>query len=291
MAGLVLGIQVQPGPTDLVSVGETRHITLHARDFSADSVHAYGFTLTPDHAPDVPRGAVPGPVLVMRQHQPTLVTVKNEMSVPTGVHWHGLELDSWSDGVPGWSASDGRVSPAIPSGESFTYKLSLMRPGTFVYHSHLNDIDQLTGGLYGALIVLADGETYDPATDHSYLVGWRKAEPQSISDFDLNGRTEQPDVHVTVGESHRLRLINIAPAGYVYLSMHRDGEPMPIRAIAKDGADLPSHQQVDMLESPVYGVGETADFLFSPTESGTYELFVGYAPEFGWRQTWVVAGN
>lgn len=291
MAGLVLGIEVQQGSSDLISKGDERHITLHAKEFGPDSVRAFAFTLDPDYEPDVPREAVPGPVLVMRQYQPTLVTVQNDMSISTGVHWHGLELDSWSDGVPGWSASDGRVSPAIPPGGSFTYKLSLMRPGTFIYHSHLDDVHQLTGGLYGALIVLADGEEYDPATDHNYLVGWRNSDPQAMEDVELNGRMEQPERHTVVGETHRIRLINIAPAGAVFVTMQQDGLPVPLHAMAKDGADLPVHQQVEILRSPRYGVGETADFRFAPTAPGTYELFIGYMPQFGWTQTWIVEAD
>lgn len=95
--------------------------------------------------------------------------------MPTGIHWQGLELDGWADGVPGWSASDGMVSPVIDPGDSFTYKLSSMRPGTFIYHSHLDDISQLTGGLYGALIVLGEGEEFDPELDH-LAISWL-AEP------------------------------------------------------------------------------------------------------------------
>lgn len=284
----VLGIEVQPGPSDLVERGAERHITLHAQEFEVDSLHSYGFALDPDVERESRHEAVPGPMLVMRQYQPTLVTVRNDMSFPTGVHWHGLELDSWSDGVPGWSASDGRVSPAIPPGGSFTYKLSLMRPGTFIYHSHLDDIDQLTGGLYGALIVLKKGEIYDPDVDHPYVVGWRAPMPRSMSDVELNGRMEQPVQRAAVGETHRIRLINIAPSGAVTVRMLRDEAPVPLRAIAKDGAALPIHQQVELDVSPRFGVGETADYAFTPTEPGTYDLVVGYGPQRNWHQTWIV---
>ena len=44
--------------------------------------------------------------------------------------------------------------------------------------------------------------------------------------------------------------------------------------------------------SPRLGVGEAADFTFTPTEPGTYELVIGYAPVLSWRQRWeVLAGN
>lgn len=287
MAGLVLGIEVQPGPTDLVSHGPPRHLTLYAKAYPSDTTTAYGFALDEAFVPDEEQLRTPGPVLLMRQYEPTYVTVRNALPVPTGVHWHGLELDSWADGVPGWSASDGQVSPVIAPGEAFTYKLSLMRPGTFIYHTHLDDVRQLTSGLYGALIVLGEGETYDPATDHIYIVGWNSPAPQSPADLELNGRAEQPVQHAVVGETHRIRVINIAPAGMITARMVQGEQPVPLRALAKDGADLPVHQQVPVEVSPRMGVGETADFTFTPEKAGTYELVIGYR-RFAWRQPWVV---
>ena len=288
MAGLVLGIEVQPGPTDLVWKGEPRRFTLYANEYPADSTTKYGFALAPDFAPDSVHLRTPGPVLLLKQHQPTYVTVTNNMSIPTGVHWHGLELDSWADGVPGWSASDGKTSPVIHPGESFTYKLASMRPGTFIYHSHLDDVHQLTGGLYGPLVVLPEIDDFDPKQDHVAIVGWRTPNPQSMGDAELNGLTEQPVQYATVGEQHRIRVINIAPAGMIMARMTKEEEPVPLTAIAKDGADLPAHQQVPVEVTPRLGVGETADFVFAPTEPGSYELMIGYGPRASWRQKWEV---
>lgn len=287
MAGLVLGIEVDDGPSDLIARGEPRHITLYALEFPEDSLATYAFSLDPDFRPDSLNLPTPGPVLGLQQYQPTFVTVENRTSISTGVHWHGLEIESWSDGVPGWSASDGKVSPVIPAGGSFTYKLALMRPGTFIYHSHLDDIHQLSGGLYGPLLVFAEDETYDPTADHVYGVGWGAPEISSIEEAELNGRFEQPVQEALVGETHRLRLFNIAPAGRVSLRMMKGEMPVPLKYVAKDGADLPPHQQVNIETSPVYGVGETADFEFTPTEAGRYRLEINY-PRAGWSQTWEV---
>jgi FtsP/CotA-like multicopper oxidase with cupredoxin domain len=208
------------------------------------------------------------------------------------VHWHGLEIDSWSDGVPEWSSSDGKYSPSVFPGEKFTYKLSVMRPGSFIYHSHLDDVYQLTSGLYGPIIVLGENETYDPETDHIYIVNFRKPEPKSLEDMELNGSAKQPTMHSTVGVTHRLRLMNIAPSGEIKLYVERGNGNVPIRHIAKDGMDLPENQKIWMKESPIYGVGETSDFNFTPTSPGTYTLNVT-AENFGvrvtWKQEWVVA--
>jgi hypothetical protein len=129
--GLVLGIEVGPGESDLISEGEPENLTLHANEDDSDpDKRVYSFGL--EKSSNQPRE--PGPIILLKQYQTTYVTVKNHMSIPTSVHWHGLELDSWSDGVPGWSASDGLESPVIEPGDQFTYKLSLMRPGTNTDH-------------------------------------------------------------------------------------------------------------------------------------------------------------
>ncbi len=289
MAGLVVGIEVQDGPTDLIERYDPRRITLYANEYPADTLHEYGFDLKEVSDVNSARAIVPGPVLVMKQYEPTYVTVVNNLSTPTGVHWHGLELDAWADGVPGWSASDGQVSPELPPGGSFEYKLSLMRPGTFIYHSHLDDVHQLTAGLYGAILVLPEGETYDPATDHLAIVGWRKPNPRSMRDVELNGLDQHPTQVAVVGEEHRIRIINIAPAGNIFASMMKDSVAVPLTAIAKDGADLPRNQQVTVERTPRLFVGEAADYLFVPQEPGAYELFVGFSPRAGWRQKWIVS--
>ena len=291
MAGLVLGIEVQPGPTDLVWEGEPRHVTLYANEYSADSTNLYGFSFDPAFTPDSANLRTPGPLLILKQYQPTYVTVTNNMSIPTGVHWHGLELDSWADGVPGWSSSDGMTSPVIGPGESFTYKLASMRPGTFIYHSHFDDVQQLTKGLYGPLLVLPEIQDYDEKRDHVAIFGWRTPNPRRMEDTELNGRTEQPAQRAVVGEEHRIRIINIAPAGMIRARMLKGDTNVPLISFAKDGADLPEHQQVAVDETPRLGVGETADFVFAPSEPGQYELRIGYNPRAEWRQTWDVEGE
>jgi FtsP/CotA-like multicopper oxidase with cupredoxin domain len=190
-----------------------------------------------------------------------------------------------------WSASAGRMSPVIEPGDSFTYRLSMMRPGTFIYHSHLNDIDQLTGGLYGALIVLPRGETLDPRTDHVKVFGWNHPDPSGPQHMDLNGLREQPDAEAVVGETHRFRIINIAPAGQLTAWLTREGEVVPVTLYAKDGADLPLHQRLPVDGLPVLGAGETADFTWTPSEPGVYELRIGYDEQVHLPQRWVVTAK
>ena len=290
MAGLVLGIQIPPGRSDLMSKGEARHLTLQVNEHYTESVNKYQLSIISDSLQEPIHNVRPGPLLILKQYQDTYITLENNMSVPTGIHWHGLELDSWSDGVPDWSSSDGMTSPVVYPGEKFTYKLSSMRAGSFIYHSHLDDVEQLAGGLYGPIIVLRENETYDPGKDHFYIVSWKTPLPMSFDDRELNGRTEQPLQNAAVGETHRIRLMHIAPAGNITVRMLKDDQPVPLKFIAKDGADLPENQQVDIEVSARFGVGETADFTFTPVEPGRYILQIGAQnpKRPHWKQVWKV---
>ncbi len=291
MSGLVLGINVAPGETDLIDRGEPRHITLNVDEYEGPSRVRFAFNHDEVFAPGPEFHSAPGPALILQQYQPTFVTVVNRMRSPTGVHWHGLELDSWADGVPNWSSSAGKTSPVIQPGESFTYKLSLMRPGSFIYHSHLDDVSQLGKGLYGALIVMPPGEELSPVEDHIYVWGWREDDPVRLEDVELNGISiteSQPEIHTIAGSKHRLRLIHIAAAGNITMQMFRDGVPFPIRSIAKDGADLPVNQQKMLETLPRLFIGETVDLQFNPDAPGTYTLKIGYGDDSMASQTWIV---
>jgi manganese oxidase len=289
MAGLVIGMTVKPGPSDLISKGPYREINLYADQYFPGKSPRNGFSLTSDNKLDSNDITTPGPLLLLKQYQPTYVTVTNRMQFPTSVHWHGLDLDSWADGVPDYSASDGKMSPSIQPGEKFMYKLTLMRPGTYIYHSHFNDVNQIASGLYGPIIVMGENQVYDPQTDHLYIVGWKTSNSSALEDIVLNGMTKQPIQQVRIGEIHRLRLINIQPAGDIKISIQKDGVPFLIKSIAKDGTDFPLAQQNFLNESASYGVGETADFEFKPLSPGIYELKVtldyGY---YSWTQKWIV---
>src|SRR5262245_61665714 len=101
---------------------------------------------------DSGRVTAPGPPLVLRRGEPAEITVVNHLNEATSIHWHGLEIESYYDGVHGWSGVDGRTAPMIAPGASFVVRLAPPRTGTFIYHTHIHDYRQLSSGIYGALI-------------------------------------------------------------------------------------------------------------------------------------------
>jgi hypothetical protein len=69
-------------------------------------------------------------VLVLTRGEPTSIVVVNRSGAPTAVHWHGIELDSYFDGVVGWGGVPGRTTPAIRPGRSFEVRVTPPRAGS-----------------------------------------------------------------------------------------------------------------------------------------------------------------
>jgi FtsP/CotA-like multicopper oxidase with cupredoxin domain len=66
---------------------------------------------------------------------------------------HGIELESYYDGVAGFSGSGTHSAPTIAPGDSSEARFTPPRSGTFMYHSHVNEVRQHAAGLVGSLIV------------------------------------------------------------------------------------------------------------------------------------------
>ena len=225
---------------------------------SATQVQAFSLSAEPGQAQLVPEeypatdvwgynGLVPGPELRTRQGETLHVTVRNRLPEETTVHWHGIRLPNAMDGVPHVT------QPPIAPGSAFTYEFPLPDAGTFWYHPHMNSIEQVGRGMYGALIV----EEPDPPTVDRELVwildDWRlDMDARIVEGFDnrhdlshggrignavtING--EFPDIFRTrSGERIRLRLINAANSRIFALEFPSH-EP---QVIAIDGHPVPPH--------------------------------------------------
>ena len=274
MAGLVLGIDVLPaaGWVEPVRLAPRRlAMTIEERPRRSRSPRTIGVTVAEQGRSLTAQGV--GPVLVVTRDQPTDVTVRNRLSEPTAVHWHGLELESYSDGVPGWSGSSARRAPMIAPSDSFVARLTLPRAGTFIYHTHLNDLVQLTSGLYGAIVVLEPGATFDATREHVFVTGWdgmNDGPPRIV----LNGDSLPPPLELARDVAHRLRFVNIGPAQRLRFELWRDSTLVSWRRLAADGASLPPGT-APVPASTLLPVGTTADVEFLPAAAGEYRLTMG----------------
>jgi len=119
-------------------------------------------------------GSLPAPTLRFREGDEVTIRVTNQLSVPTSIHWHGIILPFYMDGVP--SISFNGIAP----GETFTYHFKLEQSGTYWYHSH-SGFQEMTG-MYGALIIEPrEGELYPVERDVIVqLSDWTDEDPMRV---------------------------------------------------------------------------------------------------------------
>jgi FtsP/CotA-like multicopper oxidase with cupredoxin domain len=211
---------------------------------------------------------LPGPTIVLRRGQPVAITVVNELEEPTSVHWHGIELESYYDGVAGFAGDGARIAPAIAPRDSFEARFTPPRAGTFIYHTHIDEIRQQRAGLAGALLVLEPEANYDPATDIVLLISTPRAQAQRDSVL-INGTTSPAPLELRAGTRYRLRLIDIHTYRPSMIMTLKDAAgTVSWRPLAKDGADLPAQRALERPATVQMGNGETYDFAFTPRASG-----------------------
>jgi plastocyanin len=230
---------------------QTREFTLVASEFDwalqdGSVVRAWGYN-----------GQVGGPEIRVREGDLVRVTLKNELPVPTTIHWHGVMVPPAMDGPAGLNQE------AVEPGDTFVYEFVATPAGTRMYHSHTDVVNQIALGLYGAFIV----EPAQPETDYdkefTYLLSeWdleltprvaQGLDPRGPRDtqlrggelgadlFLLNGHTNEaiPPISVAEGDRVLIRLINMGNVGHPF---HLHGHLFKI--VATDGNPVPAAAQL-----------------------------------------------
>jgi FtsP/CotA-like multicopper oxidase with cupredoxin domain len=192
----------------------------------------------------------------------------NNLLQSTTIHWHGLRVPADMDGTEA-------VQPPVEPGGTFEYRFVVPDAGTFWYHSHVNETEQLERGLYGALIVRSpdeprfdrervlifddlklgpDGDVAPFGDEHEHHAG-REGEVRLV-----NGRQE-PELEIAAGQIERWRIVNAANTRYVRLSI--GGRPFSI--LGTDGGLIPvAHEATEVLVTP----GDRFDLAVGPFADG-----------------------
>ncbi len=205
-------------------------------------------------------GQVPGPTIEANVGDTLVVELTNRLAEPATVHWHGLRIPAEMDGTEG-----------VQPGETFEYRFVVPDAGTFWYHSHVNETEQLERGLYGALTVRGPDE---PTLDRERVLlldDLRLDENGDIAPFGdphehhagregdvrlVNG-SQEPELEIAGGQIERWRVINTANTRFVLLSI--GGRPFSI--LGTDGGLLPAPRQAtNVLVTP----GERVDLAVGP---------------------------
>ncbi len=211
-------------------------------------------------------GAVPGPVIRVKQGGEVWVRLKNSLPQPTTIHWHGIRIDNAMDGVAGLTQEP------VPPGESFDYRFTAPDAGTFWYHPHNRSWEQVARGLYGTLIV---EEPDAPDVDQDIIAiidDWRLGEDGAIDEesfgsirdrshagrlgniLSINGKFTG-EFGVRSGERIRLRIINTCNARILKLRFEElnpyviavDGQPVAPYELDHGLVTLAPAQRIDLL--------------------------------------------
>lgn len=118
-------------------------------------------------------GSIPGPVLEFNEGDLAIINVTNKMDEETSVHWHGLILPNFYDGVPYLN------TPPIEPGETFQYRIPINQSGTYWYHSHTMLQEQK--GVYGSIIIHPKEKTLEYDKDLVVVLSdWTNEKPMNV---------------------------------------------------------------------------------------------------------------
>ena len=219
-------------------------------------------------------GSTPGPTIEAIEGDRVRIYVTNRLPEPTTVHWHGMILPNGMDGV------SGLTQRPIPPGETFKYEFVLRNPGTFMYHSHHDEMVQIGLGCVGMLVV-HPRRPRGPRVDRDFVlmahewrvdVGARRPDPNEMKDFNVltfNGKAFPATEPLMIGrgERVRIRLGNLSPMDHHPIHLHG----VSFKVTATDGGYVPESAQLPET-AVLVPVGAVRVIEFVPEESGDWPM-------------------
>ncbi|MDB4881678.1 MAG: multicopper oxidase type 3 [Gemmatimonadetes bacterium] len=282
MGGLVMGIAVRGPDRTSASTRDAnrRRLRLVAQRDSGgtDGEPSYGYALFEGNAATPSSAALlPGPTILLARGEPVSITVVNRLPEATSVHWHGIELESYFDGVAGFAGQGRHIAPAIAPGDSFEARFTPPRSGTFMYHPHADELRQQQAGMAGALLVVDAPAAFDSVHDIVVMltVPRRDADQGVVL---VNGSLAPRPLELRAGERYRLRFVDVHTFRPSMIArLLRDSTLLTWRAVAKDGMPLPAERATTRASIQQMGNGETYDFELAPTAPADLRLTISAA--------------
>src|SRR5436309_10896352 len=213
-------------------------------------------------------GHVPGPLIEANVGETIEVRLTNSLPQATTIHWHGIRVPAEMDGTEA-------VQPPVELGQTFEYRFVVPDAGTFWYHSHTNETEQLERGLYGPLVVrgvdepsfdgervlLLDDLKLDPKGDLAPFGDEHEHHAGREGDVRLVNGRQEPELEIAAGTIARWRVVNAANTRFARLSI--GGCSFTI--VGTDGGLLPEPlPATEVLLTP----GERFDLAVGPFEEG-----------------------
>jgi len=191
-------------------------------------------------------GTVHGPTIEVVDGDRVRFYVTNKLPEPTTVHWHAVFVPSGMDGVGGLNQK------VIEPGETFKYEWTFRQHGTFMYHSHHDEMTQMALGLMGMIVVHPRKRGPDDRVDRDFVmmlgewsipIGASRPNPNEMTEFNtltINAKCFPGTAPLLCkkGDRVRIRLGNLSAMDHhpIHIHGHRfkivatDGGPIPVSA-------------------------------------------------------------
>ena len=218
---------------------------------------------------------VHGPTIEAVEGDHIRIYVTNKLKAPTSVHWHGVFLPNGMDGV------GGLTQRAIQPGETFKYEWTVRQSGTYMYHSHHDEMTQMAMGMMGMLIFHPRKASPDYKVERDFAImlsEWRidpgtsTPNPNEMTDFNIltmNAKCypgTEPLV-AKMGDRVRIRFGNLSAMDHHPIHLHGHY----FKTTATSGGIIPaSAQQPD--GTVLVPVGDTRDIEFVASEPGDWPV-------------------
>lgn len=219
-------------------------------------------------------GRVHGPTIEAVEGDRVRIYVTNKLpGAPTTVHWHGVFVPNGMDGVAGIS------QPLIMPKETFRYEFTLRQHGTFMYHSHTDEMTQMALGMMGLFIIHPRKPSADYRVDRDFAMllsewaipaGAKRPNPNEMTDFNvltINAKAFPGTAPLIVkkGDRVRMRFGNLSAMDHHPIHLH--GHYFKI--VASDGGQLASPIAEGTVLVPV---GSTRDVEFIADAPGDWAM-------------------
>ena len=203
------------------------------------------------------------------------VTLHNQLSEKTNLHFHGLGVSPLNNGD--------NVFLHIAPNETFTYQIKIPEKhvGLFWFHPHMHgDVDrQIIGGLSGGILVEGSGRLYPFLKGLTERVLLLKHHPIGRADYEelvtVNGIVT-PTIPIRPGEAQFWQIGNIGADRFLRLKI--DG--MPFYLIGRDGYFVPRPIR---MEEVILGPGQRFSAIVVGGQTGR-NAFKSVAFKFDERQ-------
>jgi manganese oxidase len=219
-------------------------------------------------------GQVHGPTSEAVEEDRVRIYVTKKLPENTSIHWHGVLVPSGMDGVAGLSQKN------IEPGETYKYEFKLRQHGTFMYHSHSDEMTQIALGMMGMFVIHPRNPT-GPKADRDFAlmtsewridVGTMRPNPIEMTDFNVftfNGRAFPGTAPLVAkyGDRVRIRFGNLSPMEHHPIHIHG----LHWKITETDGGQIPESAQWPET-TVLVAVGQTRTVEFIADNPGDWAM-------------------